>query len=60
MCYWENVITKDKDKMLEEAREEIRAARRAAVAIATPLLVDEFLRQLLRGPIVTRVLEAVA
>jgi hypothetical protein len=60
MCYWENVITEDRAAMLDQAREEIRAARLAAVAIVTPLLVDEFLQRLLRGPIVTRALEEVA
>jgi len=60
MCYWENVIAEDSAAMLEQAREEIRAARLAAISIVTPLLVEEFLQRLLRGPIVTRVLEAVA
>jgi len=60
LCYAENVIAKDSAAVLEEARQEIQRARQAALAIATPLLVDEFLRRLLRGPIVTRILEAVA
>jgi hypothetical protein len=60
MCYWENVLTKDRDEVLAQTRDEIRAARRAAVAIVTPLLVDEFIQRLLRGPLVTRALEAVA
>lgn len=29
MCYWENVITDDSQAMLDQARDEIRAARRA-------------------------------
>jgi hypothetical protein len=29
MCYWENVITEDRRAILDQAREEIRAARRA-------------------------------
>jgi hypothetical protein len=60
MCYWENVLIENRDEVLAQAREEIRAARQAATVIATPLLVDEFLHWLLRGPTVTRALEAVA
>jgi len=60
MCYWENVIAEDRAAMLAQAREEIRAARAAAQQVVTPLLVNEFLEQLLRGPVVTRALEAIA
>lgn len=60
MCYAENVIAEDGAAVLAEAREEIRRARQAAMAIISPLLVNEFVRYLLRGPVVTRVLEAVA
>jgi len=60
MCYAENVITEDRAAVLAQAREEILAARRNAQPIVTPLLVEEFLEQLLRGPVVTRALEAVA
>jgi hypothetical protein len=36
MCYWENVITEDRAAMLDQAREEIRAARRAWQVGLTP------------------------
>ena len=60
MCYWENVLTEDRDEKLAQAREEIRAARVAAAAIVTPLLVKEFLEYLLRGGQVTRALGVAA
>jgi len=60
MCYQESVMADNMREILDEARDEIRAARAAAQQIATPLLVDQFIEQLLRGAIVTRALGAIA
>jgi len=56
MCYQENVMVENRREILDSYRDEIRAARRAAQPITTPLLVDQFIEQLMRGAIVTRAL----
>jgi len=53
-------MVENRREILDSYRDEIRAARRAAQPITTPLLVDQFIEQLMRGAIVTRTLGAVA
>jgi len=53
-------MVEDRREILDGYRDEIRAARAAAQPIATPWLVEQFIEQLLKGAIVTRVLGAVA
>jgi len=53
LCRWENVMTEDRDEILQIVRNELNQA----AAIITPLLVKQFLNRLLKGPVVTRALE---